>query len=137
DSDVINGLVWAVQHHANVILMSFSNPGYSSALQSAINWAWSQGVVLVAATGNDGSSTVNYPAGDHGVMGVGSTGIGDAPSTFSNTGPDVFMAAPGESILTTDASGGYSSISGTSASAAEVAGAGALLKANSPMATNG
>src|SRR4029077_20067859 len=44
---------------------------------------------------------------------------------------------PGESILSTDASGGYSSISGTSASAAEVAGASALLKANSPMATNG
>ncbi|HJQ48979.1 MAG TPA: S8 family serine peptidase, partial [Gaiellaceae bacterium] len=137
DSDVINGVVWATQHGANVILMSFSNPGYSPALQAAVNYAWSHGVVLVAAVGNDGSSTINYPAGDTGVVGVGSTGIGDAPSMFSNTGPDVFLAAPGEDILTTDTSGGYSSISGTSASAAEVAGAAALLKANSPMAGNG
>src|SRR3954469_16871301 len=137
DSDVINGVVWAVQHHANVILMSFSNPGYSSALQSAINWAWGHGVVMVAAVGNDGSSTVNFPAGDKGVMGVASTGLADTPSMFSNTGPDVFIAAPGEDILSTDTNGGYSSVSGTSASAAEVAGAAALLKANSPMVSNG
>src|SRR5438270_297423 len=137
DSDVINGVVYAVQNGADVILMSFSNPGYSPALQTAINYSWSHGVVVVAAVGNDGSSTVNYPAGDTGVVGVGSTGIGDAPSMFSNTGADVFLAAPGESILSTDTSGGYSSVSGTSASAAEVAGAAALLKANSPMAGNG
>src|SRR5439155_11524221 len=53
------------------------------------------------------------------------------------TGPDVFMAAPGEGIVSTDSSGGYTSVSGTSASAAEVAAAAALLKANSPMAGNG
>src|SRR5207248_2967570 len=64
DSDVINGVVWATQHGADVILMSFSNPGYSPALQSAISWAWSQGVSLVAAVVNDGSSTVYLPAGD-------------------------------------------------------------------------
>src|SRR5207244_10743603 len=46
DSDVINGVVYAVQQHADVILMSFSNPGYSASLQGAIDWAWSQGVVL-------------------------------------------------------------------------------------------
>src|SRR5204862_5533141 len=106
-------------------------------LQTAINYAWSHGVVPVAAVGNDGSSTVNFPAGDKGVMGVGSTGIGDLPSTFSNTGPDVFLAAPGENILSTDTNGGYSSVSGTSASAAAVAGAAALMMANSPMASNG
>jgi subtilisin family serine protease len=59
DSDVINGVVYATQHGANIILMSFSNPGYSSALQSAIDYAWSHDVVLVAASGNDGSSAVN------------------------------------------------------------------------------
>src|SRR5205807_332456 len=137
DSDVINGVVWATQHGADVILMSFSNPGYSPALQSAINYAWSHGVVLVAATGNDGSSTVNYPAGDKGVMGVGSTGMGDLVSSFSNTGADVFMAAPGEGILSTSNGGGYSTVSGTSASAAAVAGAAALLKASSVLTSNG
>src|SRR5438552_12971054 len=131
DSDVINGVVYATTHGASVILMSFSNPGYSSALQSAINYAWSHNVVLVAATGNDGSSTVNYPAGDKGVIGVGSTGIGDTVSSTSNTGADVFLAAPGESILSTSNGGGYGTISGTSASAAAVAGAAALMKASS------
>src|SRR5213076_185442 len=107
----------------------FSNPGFSSALQAAITYAWNHNVVLVAATGNDGSSTVNYPAGDTGVVGVGSTGIGDTPSSFSNTGADVFLAAPGEGILSTSNGGGYSTVTGTSASAAAVAGAAALLKA--------
>ena len=75
DSDVINGIVYARRHGANVILMSFSNPGYSTSLQKAVDYAWSHNVVLVAATGNDGSTTVNYPAGDRSVVGVASTDL--------------------------------------------------------------
>ena len=48
DSDVIAGVIWAVDHGAHVILMAFSNPGFSPALQEAIDYAWSRGVVLVA-----------------------------------------------------------------------------------------
>ena len=61
DSDIIQGVVWAVDHGADVINMSFSNPGYSPALQAAIDYAWAHNVVVVAATGNDGSSTVDVP----------------------------------------------------------------------------
>src|SRR5207248_6176380 len=125
DSDVISGVVYSVQHGADVILMSFSNPGYSASLQAAIDWAWSQDVVVVAATGNDSSATATYPAGDRGVVGVSSTGLADTVSSFSNTGADVFLAAPGENIVTTGTGGTYTSISGTSASAAIVAGAAA------------
>ncbi|MEO7229841.1 MAG: S8 family serine peptidase, partial [Candidatus Limnocylindrales bacterium] len=57
DSDIIEGVVYAADHGASVILMAFSNPGYSASLQAAIDYAWSKGLVLVAATGNDGSST--------------------------------------------------------------------------------
>src|SRR5205085_7720183 len=64
DSDIISGVVWAADHGADVILMAFSNPGFSSALQDAVNYAWSKGAVIVAATGNDGSSAPHYPAGD-------------------------------------------------------------------------
>ena len=64
DSDIIGGVLWATDHGADVILMAFSNPGYSAALQLAIDYAWSHGVVLVAATGNDGSYVPTYPAGD-------------------------------------------------------------------------
>src|SRR6185503_6435147 len=54
DSDIIAGLVWATDHGASVALMAFSNPGYSSALQDAVNYAWNHGVVVIAAAGNDG-----------------------------------------------------------------------------------
>src|SRR5262249_19078689 len=61
DSDIIAGVMWAVEHDADVILMGFSNPDFSSHLQEAIDYAWSKGVVLVAATGNDGVSTATFP----------------------------------------------------------------------------
>jgi hypothetical protein len=137
DSDIIAGVVFAADHGADVILMSFSNPGFSASLQAAIDWAWSQGVVLVAATGNDGSSTPNYPAGDRGVIGVGNTDVNDNLNSSSNTGADVFLAAPGTGILTTSVGGGYGTVTGTSAAAAEVAGAAALIKASSVGASNG
>ena len=63
DSAVVEGVVYAADHGADVILMSFSNPGASAALQAAVDYAWSRGVVLVAATGNDGVTTPTYPAG--------------------------------------------------------------------------
>ncbi|HEX9044701.1 MAG TPA: S8 family serine peptidase, partial [Candidatus Limnocylindrales bacterium] len=137
DSDIISGVVWAADHGANVILMAFSNTGYSPALQSAIDYAWSKGVVLVAATGNDSSTSPSYPAGDRGVIGVSATDSSDALASFSNSGADTFLGAPGVSISTTAAGGGYTSVSGTSASAAIVAGAAGLLRAVDPSASNG
>src|SRR5213078_2594977 len=95
DSDIIQGVVWAADHGADVILMAFSNPGYSASLQDAIDYAWSKGVVLVAATGNDGSSTVTFPAGDRGVVGVSNTDSSDALNATSNFGTDTFLGAPG------------------------------------------
>ena len=132
DSDVIQGVVYAADHGADVILMSFSNPGFSASLQAAIDYAWTQGAVLVAATGNDGSSEPTFPAGDRGVVGVASTGLGDTLSPTSNYGADTFLAAPGEGIASVNGT-----ITGTSASAAIVAGSAALVKAASAGASNG
>ncbi len=78
--------------------MSFSATGYSSALQAAIDYAWSNGVVLVAAAGNDGSSTPAFPAGDRGVIGVSNTDSSDALAGSSNYGASVFLGAPGVGI---------------------------------------
>jgi len=137
DSDIIMGVVYAADAGADVILMSFSNPGYSAALQAAIDYAWASGAVLVAAAGNDASSTPAFPAGDRGVIGVGATDSSDALAAGSNFGSAVFLAAPGVGISSTAAGGSVSSISGTSASAALVAGAAALLQANEPGLSNG
>jgi subtilisin family serine protease len=60
DSDVIAGVLWAADNGADVILMGFSSPDYSAALASAIAYAIGKGVVLVAATGNDGSTAPSY-----------------------------------------------------------------------------
>ncbi|MFZ5854973.1 MAG: S8 family serine peptidase [Chloroflexota bacterium] len=137
DSDIIEGVVYAADHGADVILMAFSNPGYSASLQAAIDYAWSKGAVLVAAVGNDGSSSPTYPAGDRGVIGVSATDQSDALWASSNYGADTFIAAPGVSIDSTAPGGGYTSVTGTSAAAAEVAAAAALAKAVDPSASNG
>ncbi|MFN2640492.1 MAG: S8 family serine peptidase, partial [Actinomycetota bacterium] len=137
DSDIISGVVWAANHGADVILMSFSNPGFSSALQDAVDYAWSRGAIIVAATGNDGSSAAHYPAGDARVVGVSATDQDDALWSGSNYGAATFIAAPGVNITADAAGGGSASVTGTSASAAIVAGAAALLKANDPNTSNG
>src|SRR3954454_20620566 len=106
DSDILAGVVYAADHGASVILMSFSNPGYSQALQDAVDYAWSHGVVVVAATGNDGVSTPTYPAGDEKVVGVAGTDPSDTPWSGSNTGADVFIAAPAVNVTADNVGGG-------------------------------
>src|SRR6266699_236946 len=102
DSDVIAGVIWAADHGADVIVMAFSNPGFSQNLQDALDYAWSKNVVLVAATGNDAVSTPTFPAGDRGVMGVSGTDPNDILALFSNSGASVFIAAPATDIQTTE-----------------------------------
>src|SRR2546422_2032800 len=137
DSDIIAGVIWAADHGADVILMAFSNPGFSPNLQDAIDYAWSKGAVLVAAVGNDAVSHPTFPAGARGVMGVSATDPTDTLASFSNRGQAVFLAAPGTDIQTTDAGDAYTVVSGTSASAAIVAGAAAFMRAVDPVLENG
>jgi hypothetical protein len=137
DSDIIAGIMYAADHGADVILMGFSNPGFSQNLQDAIDYAWSQNVVVVAATGNDGVSTATYPAGDRGVIGVSATDENDLLASFSNCGLDAFLGAPGTDILTTDLNSGYATVSGTSTSAAIVAGVAGFMRAVDPTLDNG
>ncbi len=137
DSDIIAGVVWAADNGASVILMAFSNPGFSQSLQDAIDYAWNKDVVLVAAAGNDGSNTPTFPAGDKGVMGISATDQNDNLAATSNYGSSVFLAAPGVNILGTYTDQSYVTWSGTSASAAMVAGSAALMRAVDPTLANG
>ena len=137
DADIISGVVWAADNGASVILMAFSSPDFSNSLQDAIDYAWSKGVVLVAAAGNDGSAVPVFPAGDRGVMGVSATDQNDSLAPGSNSGASVFIAAPGVNILSIGLNGGYQAGSGTSAAAAIVAGSAALMHAINPALSNG
>jgi len=129
DADVVSGVVWAADDGAKVILMAFSSPQYSAALADAISYANSKGIVVVAATGNGGSSESSYPAGMPNVIGVAASNSLDQVAGFSNTGSPA-VAAPGEGINATAPGGGYTLVSGTSAASAEVAGLAAMLAAN-------
>lgn len=129
DKDVVAGVLWAADNGANVILMGLSSPDYSVSLNDAIKYAWKKGVVVVAATGNEGSTGVSYPASMANVIGVASTDENDNLASSSNTG-SASVAAPGVNIYTTLPGGSYGSVGGTSAASAHAAGLAVLLVAN-------
>jgi subtilisin family serine protease len=130
-SDLFNiqrAIYYAADHGANVINMSFELLQSSSTVQSAIQYALSKNVVVVAASGNDGQQIVVYPAAYNSVVGVGSTDNSDVKSTFTNFGTNaVFIAAPGEGVITTYPGGNYAAGWGTSFSSPIIAGEAALV----------
>ena len=127
-SDVLRAMYFAVENGASVINMSFSFPTYSSEVARAAKYALRHQAICVASAGNDGKEEMVYPAALSNVMGVASTTNNDALSTFSNYGEDlVWVAAPGEGIVTTYPFGTFGAGWGTSFSAPFVSGAAALL----------
>jgi subtilisin family serine protease len=128
-SNIVAAMYYAVQHNANVVNMSFDLSTPSPALSQAVSYANHANVVLVAAAGNQNTSARVYPAALNGyVMGVASTTDWDARSSFSNYGSaDVWIAAPGEYVISTFPGGSYAAASGTSFSSPLVAGTASLL----------
>jgi subtilisin family serine protease len=128
-SNIVAALYYAVQHQANVVNMSFDLTSSSPALTQAAAYANKAGVVLVAAAGNESTSAPVYPAAlNNYVAGIASTTDWDSRSSFSNFGStDVWIAAPGENIISTFPGGTYASASGTSFSSPITAGTIALM----------
>lgn len=129
DAQLIAALLWAVDNGADVINLSLGSPLFNPLIADAINYALTQGVVVVASMGNDGRAVVNFPAAYSGVIAVGSTGSADTLSGFSSLGPHISVSAPGESIysLGYSSSSSYVFNSGTSMSAPFVSGLAAVL----------
>ena len=129
-SDVANCITWTHSKGAKVISMSLGG-GASTTLQNAVAAAWENGSatgsVLVAAAGNDGNSTVSYPAGYAQVVSVAATDHNDAKASFSNTNADVEVAAPGVDILSTIPGGQYATLSGTSMATPHASGVTGVL----------
>jgi hypothetical protein len=161
DVDESAAIVYAVDHGAKIINMSFGGPFSSPTEQSAVAYAVAHDVLLVAAAGNSGQSGnfANYPAallqpvGSDGRGGVGlavaATGLTGSRASFSNYGSYISLAAPGENVfgalsssadpgswsrqtLPGSSAGLYGYASGTSFSSPEVAGAAALVWAANP-----
>jgi subtilisin family serine protease len=128
NSDILRAIYYAVGHGANVINMSFNYSSYSQELATAVNYASNHGVICVAAAGNDGEQATVYPAALKNVIDVASTDDDDIRSTFTNYGaPPVWLAAPGEGVMTTYPFGTYAAGWGTSFSAPLVSGTAALM----------
>src|SRR5437868_3547456 len=128
DSDVLRAIYYAVKNGAKVLNMSFDYTTYSPELANAIKYANKNGVVSVASAGNDGQATAVYPGALPSVIDVASTSNQDTQSVFTNYGaPPVWLAAPGEAVVTTYPWGTYAAGWGTSFSTPFVAGTAALM----------
>jgi thermitase len=119
---------------AKVISMSLGG-GAATTLQNAVRYAASHDVVVVAAAGNDGNSTLEYPAAYAEAVSVAATDARDAHASFSNTNADVEVAAPGVNVLSSYNDGGYRALSGTSMATPHAAGVAAVIRTRNPAFT--
>lgn len=101
DAGISEAIVWAADHGADVINMSFGGPGQSKTLEKAVKYALKKNVVVCSAMGNEGNNYPNYPAAYNGVIAVGATDDKDNRVEFSNYGKWITVSAPGAQILST------------------------------------
>jgi subtilisin family serine protease len=126
-SNLSAGIIWSVDHGAQIINLSLGGTLPNDTLKIAVDYAINHGVMLIAAAGNDASGNLRYPARYPSVIAVGSTNSLDQRSGFSNHGMGLDLVAPGEAIISTIPGGGYGPKDGTSMSAPFVSGLAAIL----------
>lgn len=139
-ADIIAAIEYGLDHSATVFCGSWGSETYSAALEEVMAIAGAAGSLFVAPAGNlpnNRDTRPYFPAcflGDH-IISVAASTEYDHRVGYSAYGPEsVDLLSPGSAILSTWTDGTYRSRSGTSAAAAHVAGAAALLRAARPEA---
>ena len=107
DSDVANGITWAVNNGAKIISLSLGGPDYSQTLEDAVNYAYTHGVTVVASSGNDNSGSVGYPAADVNAIAVGAVRYDQTRAYYSNYGTALDFVAPGGDVYVDQNGDGY------------------------------
>ncbi|THG89699.1 peptidase S8, partial [Alkalihalobacillus alcalophilus ATCC 27647 = CGMCC 1.3604] len=135
-SSIAQGLQWSAENGMDIANLSLGSPTGSPTLELAVNQATSAGVLVVAATGNNGSGTVSYPARYANALAVGATDQNDNRASFSQYGTGLDIVAPGVGVQSTYLQNQYASLSGTSMATPHVAGVAALVKEKNPTWSN-
>ncbi len=136
DANIIDGVKYATDHGADIINMSFGGTYRNPLVELALRYAKDAGVLLVGASGNDGTEIPHYPASFTDVISVGSISTDNIISDFSNFGATLDIVAYGEYIVTTYPDSDYIAWSGTSFAAPMVSGILALYKSYYPDSTS-
>ncbi|MEO7598407.1 MAG: S8 family serine peptidase, partial [Opitutus sp.] len=134
---VAQAIVAAVDAGAPIINLSLGGYSTNAALNAAIDYASARGTVIVAAAGNDHAAQLTWPAADPRVISVGAIDARSQQVTFSNSGPQLQVTAPGYGVQTAWLDGQRVYVDGTSASAPLVAGAIAAVMSQHPAYTAG
>lgn len=138
---IASGIIYAADHGAKVINLSLGGNLKSTTLESAVNYAWNRGAVVVAAAGNSNNSSKTYPGAYTNAMAVWASDQQDGKASFSSYGSWVDIGAPGVSILSTiplskdikdGTADGYYLANGTSMATPHVAGLAGLLYSQHP-----
>jgi hypothetical protein len=132
---IAQGIVTAVDAGATVINVSLGGYGTNAVLTNAIGYAANHGAVIVAAAGNDQAAQLAWPAADPRVVSVGAVDAAEQQVTFSNSGPQLQLTAPGYGVQTAWLDNQRAYVDGTSASAPIVAGAIAAVMSQNPSLT--
>jgi thermitase len=121
------GIIEAVDNGAQIVIVCLGSGSPSAILEDAVGYALQRGVAVVAAAGNDGKEGLVYPARYEGAIAVAAVDATRRKLYFSNTGPEVDIAAPGYGVVTEVTEEGAATFSGTSAAVPFVAAAVAAL----------
>lgn len=136
-ADIAEGINYAADYGVRnnvrmIISLSLGGTSDSEILRQAVVSAQAKGAVVIAAAGNGGTGTVLYPAAYSGVLAVSASDQSDNLASFSSYGNNIFVAAPGVSVLSTNNPTGYAFDSGTSISTPQLSGLLAMALAYSP-----
>ncbi|MEC1646530.1 S8 family peptidase [Bacillus halotolerans] len=134
---LLKGIDWSIANGMDIVNMSLGTSSDSQILHDAMDKAYEKGVLLVAASGNEGNGKpVNYPAAYSSVVAVSATNQHNQLAAFSTTGNQVEFSAPGTDITSTYLHQYYATGSGTSQATPHAAAMFALLKQRDPGNTN-